>query len=217
MPLGQGFDSSFGHMGGCIDNYSHFSTGKARTVTTCGATARRFTSGPLLPRPHGRGGRRFLEAHRDRPFFLYFALNLPHYPYQGEPELLQRFAALPYPAEPLRGVRLHARRADRPAREEVDELGLREQTIILFQSDNGHSTEERAHGGGARGAYRGAKFSLFEGGIRLPAMISWPGRLPGGRRARPARPRLRLAAHDRRALRREARRTRTSTARASCG
>ena len=63
----------------------------------------------------------------------------------------------------------------------LDELGLRENTIVVFQSDNGHSTEERAFfGGGSAGPYRGAKFSLFEGGIRLPAIISWPGHLPEG-------------------------------------
>jgi arylsulfatase A-like enzyme len=63
----------------------------------------------------------------------------------------------------------------------VDDAGLREKTIIILQSDNGHSTEVRAHGGGgSAGIYRGAKFSLFEGGIRLPGMISWPGHLPQG-------------------------------------
>jgi arylsulfatase A-like enzyme len=62
---------------------------------------------------------------------------------------------------------------------EVDALGLREQTIVIVQSDHGHSTEERAHfGGGSAGPYRGAKFSLFEGGIRVPAIVSWPGHLP---------------------------------------
>ena len=63
----------------------------------------------------------------------------------------------------------------------VDEFGLRQKTLVIYQSDNGHSTEERAHfGGGNAGKYRGAKFSLFEGGIRLPAVISWPGHLPEG-------------------------------------
>jgi len=63
----------------------------------------------------------------------------------------------------------------------VKENGLRERTIIVYQSDNGHSVEERAHrGGGSSGPFRGAKFSLFEGGIRLPAIISWPGHLPEG-------------------------------------
>ena len=73
--------------------------------------------------------------------------------------------------------------ADRPnvLFAKLDELGLRENTIVVFQSDNGHSTEERAHfGGGSAGSNRGAKFSLFEGGIRLPAILSWPGRIPVG-------------------------------------
>ena len=52
---------------------------------------------------------------------------------------------------------------------------------MIFQSDHGHSHEERTFGGGgSAGPYRGAKFSLFEGGIRVPAMISWPGKLPAG-------------------------------------
>ena len=59
---------------------------------------------------------------------------------------------------------------------------MRKDTIIVFQSDHGHSHEERAHfGGGSAGRFRGAKFSLFEGGIRVPAIISWPGRLPEGK------------------------------------
>ena len=59
--------------------------------------------------------------------------------------------------------------------------GLTDDTIIVFQSDNGHSTEVRTFGGGGYcGDYRGGKFSLFEGGIRVPAVISWPGHLPAG-------------------------------------
>src|SRR5690606_26259036 len=50
-----------------------------------------------------------------------------------------------------------------------------------FQSDHGHSTEERAHfGGGSAGPFRGAKFSFFEGGLRVPAIVSWPRELPQG-------------------------------------
>ena len=63
----------------------------------------------------------------------------------------------------------------------VDELGLREDTMVIFQSDHGHSTEERTFfGGGNPGPYRGAKGCLFEGGIRVPSIVSLPGRIPQG-------------------------------------
>jgi arylsulfatase A-like enzyme len=119
---------------------------------------------------------RFIAQNRARPFFIYFALNMPHYPYQGDPKWLEHYRDLPYPRNLYAAfvstldVRVGA------LLRKVDEAGLRERTIVILQSDNGHSTEERAHGGGgSAGPYRGAKFSLFEGGMRLPAMISWPG------------------------------------------
>jgi arylsulfatase A-like enzyme len=63
--------------------------------------------------------------------------------------------------------------------EELDKLGLTDNTIVIFQSDQGHSTEERAHwGGGNAGPYRGCKFSFFEGGIRVPAIIRYPPVIP---------------------------------------
>ena len=61
----------------------------------------------------------------------------------------------------------------------IDALGLTEDTIVVFQSDHGASKEVRAHsGGGCSGPYRGAKFTLYEGGLRIPAIVSWPGHLP---------------------------------------
>ena len=63
--------------------------------------------------------------------------------------------------------------------ESLDQLGLRENTIVVFQADQGHSFEARTgFGGGYAGVFRGGKFSLFEGGIRVPSVISWPNGLP---------------------------------------
>jgi len=64
-------------------------------------------------------------------------------------------------------------------RQTLKELNILDNTIIIFQSDHGHSMEERAfNGGGSAGNYRGAKTSLFEGGIRVPAIISYPKEIP---------------------------------------
>ncbi|WP_169972931.1 sulfatase family protein [Tautonia rosea] len=182
MPRGQGFDSSFGHMGGCIDNYSHFfywAGPNRHDLWDDGEEVHR--PGRFFPDLMVERAETFIEEHRDRPFFLYFALNMPHYPYQGEPEWLDHYADLP---EPRRQYAAFVSTLDaRVGRlmEAIDRLGLTEETIVVFQSDHGHSTEERAFfGGGSAGPYRGAKFSLFEGGIRVPAIVRWPGHLPEG-------------------------------------
>lgn len=179
-PRAQGFDHSFGHMGGCIDNYSHFFYWSGPNIHDlwCDGTEI-FRDGEFFPDLMAREATRFIGENCNRPFFIYYALNTPHYPYQGDARWLHQFKHLPYPRNlyaaflAAQDERLGAVFAT------VDALGLRDRTIIIFQSDNGHSTEERAHfGGGSAGPYRGAKFSLFEGGIRLPAIISWPGALP---------------------------------------
>ncbi|MDG2124796.1 MAG: sulfatase-like hydrolase/transferase, partial [Verrucomicrobiales bacterium] len=121
---------------------------------------------------------------KDNPFLIYFAINCPHYPYQGDTKWLEHYNAqgVPHPRNLYNAFvsTLDARIGKLIDHLEV--LGIRDDTIIVFQSDHGHSTEERAHfGGGSAGPYRGAKFSLFEGGIRVPAIISWPGSLPEGK------------------------------------
>lgn len=182
MPNAQGFDFSFGHMGGCIDNYSHFFYWQGpnrhdlyRNGTEVHRPGQFF--GDLMVAEAGQ----FIEQQRDRPFFLYFALNMPHYPYQGDPKWLERYRELPYPRNLYAAFVSTLDERIGTLLKKVDDLELRERTIVVFQSDNGHSVEERAHGGGgSAGPYRGAKFSLFEGGIRLPGILAWPGHVPQG-------------------------------------
>jgi len=123
----------------------------------------------------------FLEAQRERPFFLFWAINQPHYPLQGKAKWREHYKNVEGP----RGMYA----ASVPTLDEligqvvtkVKQLGLAEQTIIALQSDHGHSVEERTFGGGgSAGPYRGAKFSLFEGGIRVASMVSWRGTIPAG-------------------------------------
>lgn len=180
MPNHQGFDYSFGHMGGCIDNYSHFfywSGPNRHDLWRNGQEV--FHDGVFFADLMVEEASRFLQAHREQPFFLYFALNTPHYPYQGDERWLRHYADLPYPRNLYAAFLSTQDERIGHLLSRIDELGLTEHTIVVFQSDHGHSTEERAHfGGGNAGPYRGAKFSLFEGGIRVPAILSWPGHLP---------------------------------------
>ena len=182
MPLGQGFDHSFGHMGGCIDNYSHFFywNGPNRHDLWCrGEEVHR--PGEYFPDLMVEEASQFMQQSKDRPFFLYFAANVPHYPYQGKPEWLQRYQHLPHARKLYAAFLSTLDERIGQLLSEVNSLGLEQRTIVVFQSDHGYSVEERAHhGGGSAGPFRGAKFSLFEGGFRVPAIISWPGQLPAG-------------------------------------
>lgn len=182
MPNAQGFDHSFGHMGGCIDNWSHFFYWAGPNIHDLHRNgAEVFADGRFFGDLMVEEAAKFMTANKARPFFIYFALNMPHYPYQGGAKWLERFKALPYPRNLYAAFLAAMDERIGALLRRVDGLGLRERTLVVFQSDNGHSTEERAHfGGGSAGPYRGAKFSLFEGGIRLPAILSWPGHLPAG-------------------------------------
>lgn len=182
MPNAQGFGYSFGHMGGCIDNYSHFfywSGPNRHDLHRNGAEV--FHDGEYFPDLMVREAEAFIDRYADRPFFLYWAVNAPHYPYQGEPKWLERFADLPYPRNLYAAFVASTDERIGQLLAHLERRGLTERTIVVLQSDHGHSTEERAHfGGGDAGPYRAAKFSLFDGGIRVPAMISWPATLPAG-------------------------------------
>jgi arylsulfatase A len=185
-PLDQGFQYFYGHKRGCIDNYSHFFYWNGPNVHDLWRGTREiFADGRHFSDQIVAEAKEFLYTKRDKPFFLYLPFNIPHYPLQATnawrtyyrqaldqkemPENRYHYAALVSTMDEKIGEILGF----------LDEIGVRENTLVVFLSDHGHSTEERAmFGGGSAGPYRGAKFSLFEGGIRVPAIVSMPGRLP---------------------------------------
>ncbi|MGJ8695789.1 MAG: sulfatase-like hydrolase/transferase [Verrucomicrobiaceae bacterium] len=179
-PNGQGFDHSFGHLVGCIDNYSHFFYWNGPNKHDLWRNGEEvFYNGEFFPDLMVKEAGEFIEENKEKPFFIYFALNTPHYPYQGSPEWLAHYKDLPYPRNLYAAFLSTTDERIGSLLKKVDEAGLTEDTVVIFQSDHGASEEVRAHsGGGSAGPHRGAKFSLYEGGIRVPAIISWPGTLP---------------------------------------
>lgn len=186
-PNGQGFDYSFGFLGGVVDQWSHFNYGQApwgtpprwHDLQRNGEEI--WEAGNHIGDLIVREAKMIMEEESDQPFFLYLAFGLPHYPLQPYNHYMEHYKDL---EEPRRSYAASVSTTDEQIGRivaKVDELGIRENTLIIFQSDHGHSTEARAgYGGGYAGDYRGAKFSFFEGGIRVPAIASLPGTLPEG-------------------------------------
>jgi arylsulfatase A len=182
MPNGQGFDYSFGHMGGCIDNYSHFFYWAGPNRHDLWRNGQEvWEEGRFFMDLITEEAEQFLEKNKDRRFFLYWAINVPHYPLQGTEKWRRTYQDLPAPRNMYAAfVSTMDERIGRVLAT-LDELGLRDKTLVLFQSDQGHSTEERTFGGGGNaGPYRGAKGCFFEGGIRIPSIVCLPGTVPEG-------------------------------------
>ncbi len=198
-PLAQGFDHHFGHLGGFIDNYNHFFLHGQGFHDLYENNVEIFKRDEYFPDLMTNRALDYIDAHRDKPFFLYMAFNIPHYPEQPDRKFEERYKDLPMPRQSY--ARMISTTDDRMGRilDRLEKRKLRGNTIVIFMSDNGHSTEEgariranhksgmkeghyyHAHGGGGNtGKWRGSKGSYYEGGLRVPAIISYPARLPEG-------------------------------------
>ena len=182
MPLNQGFDYSFGHMGGCIDNYSHFFYWNGPNRHDLWENGQEiFRDGEYFPDQMLDKAKAFINENKDQPFFMYYALNLPHYPLQPKNKWRDYYKDLPMPRREYAAFVSTVDENVGALVEELRSLEMLDNTVLIFLSDHGHSHETRTFGsGGYSGPYRGSKFSLFEGGIRVPAIIRYPKAIGAG-------------------------------------
>jgi arylsulfatase A len=198
-PTKQGFHEYFGNRGGFIDNYNHHFLHGNGFPDLYEGTTEVFARGEYYPDMMTARALQFVDKNKDVPFLLYVAFNIPHYPEQPDKKFDERYQDL---EEPRRSyAKMISTTDDKMGQiiERLDKHGLRDDTIILFLSDNGHSAEDYqisvddhtsrlpkgsnygANGGGGNtGKWMGHKGTFYEGGIRVPAVIGWPGKLPGG-------------------------------------
>jgi arylsulfatase A-like enzyme len=179
-PNAHGFDYFFGFLAGFVDYYTH-GRGEQHDLWLDDAKVRREG---YLTDLITEESVRFIERNAERPFFIDVAYNAPHWPYQppDRPSVSPDNARHLLPHDQDSGRRADyvamVERVDRGVGrilETLERLSLGNDTIVIFTNDNGGewlaSNRPLFH----------RKLTVWEGGIRVPALIRWPGRIPAGR------------------------------------
>ncbi len=167
-PMRRGFDEFYGFLGGA---HAYLSAPVHDGEATVPLTA--YLTDVLANRAAD-----FIQRHKSQPFFLYLAFNAPHLPLEATDKYVKRFPHIADTTRRTYAAMLSA--MDDGVGQVLAELrakGLEENTLIVFFSDNGGPTTQAGINGSSNAPLRGSKRQTWEGGIRVPFLASWKGRL----------------------------------------
>lgn len=186
-PRQRGFDHQYGPLIGEIDYFTHEQHHVLDWFRDNQPVREEGYSTTLL----GDDAVRLIEAHdASKPLFLYLAFNAPHTPYQAPQADLDRYKNIEEPSRRAYAAMVSA--MDEQIGRVVaalDKKGLRDNTLIMFQSDNGGTANPMFAGEGdmskiripvSNAPLREGKGTLYEGGTRVLALANWPGHVPAG-------------------------------------
>ncbi|MGJ8680205.1 sulfatase family protein [Paraglaciecola sp.] len=167
LPLQQGFDEYFGiPYSNDMDGVVYMRGNDVETMKV---------DQSLITKTYTDESLTFIEKHKDKPFFLYVSHNMPHTPI---------YASKPFLGKSKRGLYGDViQELDWGVGQiinKVEELGLLENTLIIFSSDNGPWLSMKEYSGSA-GGLREGKMYTFEGGMRVPTLAMWKGKIPAGK------------------------------------
>lgn len=187
-PRQRGFDYHYGAMIGELDYFTHSEHGVLDWYRENEPVKEEGYTTTLL----GKDAAKRIEAHDPaKPLYLYLAFNAPHTPYQAPQEYLDRYASIEEPTRRTYAAMVSCL-DDEIGRvvAALEKSGMRENTLIVFHSDNGGTNNPMFAGVMAdvskvkipcdNGPYRDGKASLFEGGTRVCAFANWPGHIQPG-------------------------------------
>ncbi|MBD3184665.1 sulfatase-like hydrolase/transferase [Candidatus Poribacteria bacterium] len=194
-PEDHGFDEWFGFLAGCIDYYSHvfywgMAGGNDPTHDLWENGEEIYLNGQYFTDMITQRAVEYIRhaASSEKPFFLYLPHNAPHYPMHAPKEYIDRFPHLSPDRRIMAAMISAVDDCVGAVTAELERQGILNNTCMFFTSDNGPSRETRnwfdgtkdPYYGGTSGKLKGHKFSLYDGGIRMPAVMSWPERIPEG-------------------------------------
>lgn len=177
-PLQRGFDEFFGLLGGGHDYFKSAGEDAREYLIPLEAHGQKIPVEGYLTEQLSEAALDFIRRHSENPFFLYLAYNAPHGPLQAPPAMLERVASIADPRRRTYGAMVTA--LDDGVGDVlalVDELGLTQDSLMIFLSDNGGPTPANASD---NTPLRATKGTVYEGGVRVPLVVAWPGHLPAG-------------------------------------
>ena len=184
-PLQQGFDADIPHYAGPGPAGSYVAPWKFKD----------FDADPGEPHQHledrmAKEAVAFIEKHKDAPFFLNYWMFSVHAPFNAKTNLIEKYRACVNPADPQRSPTYAAMvesmdDAVGTLMNTLDRLSLTDRTLIVFFSDNGGNMYNEVDGTTptSNAPLRGGKATLYEGGVRVPCIVCWPGTVAAGMRS----------------------------------